>query len=131
MRVDFDSAWCAPNQSCVSEKEKRLFRESRNEEKAAREVVSSEVCDSAGPDRIAGLMAQSDEDDVPLRVLAGKGSEVIDSSDNDEPLSVSLRRPKGFKGFKETGLLQSQKRKPGATTVGSSKPPQAFLTTSV
>jgi len=52
---------------------------------------------------------------VPLRKLVGKTSEVVGSSDDDEPLSASLRRPT----FKETGLLQPQKHKSGVITVSS------------
>ena len=47
------------------------------------------------------------------------------SSDDDEPLSVSLRRPTTFK---ETGLLQPQEQRSDAVTVSSSQPPRASLT---
>jgi hypothetical protein len=53
----------------------------------------------------------SDKDDIPLRKLVGGSSKVVDSSD-DEPLSISLRRPAAFK---ETGLLQPKKHKEVST----------------
>lgn len=116
MRVCCDPVRCVPNQPCTSEKEKKLFRESRKEEErvargAAQEVVQeavpTEVRDTASPDRIAELTKQSDEDDIPLRELVEKATEGAASSDDDEPLSVSFRRPTTFK---ETGLLQPQEQ---------------------
>jgi len=52
---------------------------------------------------------------VPLRKLVGKTSEIVGSSDDDEPLSTSLQRPT----FKETGLLQPQKHRLDVITVSS------------
>ena len=56
---------------------------------------------------------------MPLGKLVGKTSGVIDSSDDDEPLSVSLRRPPTFK---ETGLLQPQNYKPDVITMSIFQP---------
>ena len=55
----------------------------------------------------------------------GKTPAVINSSDDDEPLSASIRRPTTFK---ETGLLQLQKNKSGAVTVSPFQPRRSFLT---
>ena len=121
----------------MAEKEKKLFRESRKEEEraareaaqeAVREAVPSEVCGTATPDRTAKLTSQSDEDDIPLRELVEKVTEGVASSDDDEPLSVSLRRPTTFK---ETGLLQPQEQRSDTVTVSSSQPPRASLTSHV
>lgn len=77
------------------------------------------------PERTGKLMRQSDEDDIPLRELVEKSIEGVASSDDDEPLSVSLRRPTTFK---ETGLLQPQEQRSDAATVSSPRPPRASLT---
>ncbi|KAF9647501.1 hypothetical protein BDM02DRAFT_2673717 [Thelephora ganbajun] len=96
------------------EKEKKTFKETREtEERAALGGVQEPV--SSG----------SDEDDMPLRELVGKSSQVIDSSDDDEPLSVSFRGPATFK---ETGLLQPQKHKPDVIALRSLQSPWAYLT---
>jgi len=73
-------------------------------------------------------MRQSDEDDIPLRELVEKATEGVASSDDDEPLSVSFRRPTTFK---ETGLLQPQEQRSDAATVSSSQLPRASLTSLV
>lgn len=50
---------------------------------------------------------------------------VIESSDDDEPLSASLRSPTTFK---ENGLLQPRKNKSDAIIVSLFQPHRSFLT---